>query len=194
MKRTPQAFSCSLLLAAFIPLLAIAAGADDDVDLSVVHRIKHEAFRNSQVMDHMFSLSDRFGPRISGSPAYRAAAQWSADLLESWKLENAGLESWGVFGRGWSLDRYSAHMVEPVYAALPGIPGAWTAGTKGRVTAMVVAAHLYETEEDENVVNWDLDKLAASLPSGRPGGRKSDANYRNAAAGRRQKPSPHGRK
>ncbi len=163
MNRTRQAFSSSLLLGAFVFLLAIATFADDDVDLSVVHRIKHEAFRNSQVMDHMFSLSDRFGPRVTGSPAYRAAAQWSADVLESWKLEGAGLESWGEFGRGWSLDRYSAHMVKPVYANLPGIPGAWTGGTKGRVTAPVVAALLYETEEDENAVNWDLDKLAASF-------------------------------
>ncbi len=60
MKRTRQAFSGSLLLAALIHLLAISASAGDEVDLSVVHRIKHEAFRNSQVMNHMFSLSDRF--------------------------------------------------------------------------------------------------------------------------------------
>ena len=139
------------------------AHADDDVDLSVVHRIKNEAFRNSQVMDHMFFLSDRFGPRISGSPAYLASAQWAVDLLEGWGLRNAGLESWGEFGRGWSLERFSIHMVEPVYSRLAGIPGAWTAGTNGTVTASVVAAHLYETKEDGNAVQWDLEKRADSL-------------------------------
>ena len=140
-----------------------ASAAEDDVDLSVVHRIKHEAFRNSRVMNHMFNLSDRFGPRVSGSPAYQAAAQWLVELLANWKLENAALESWGEFGRGWSLDRYSAHMVKPSYAPLPGIPGAWTAGTNGSVTAPVVTAHLYETVEGQNAVRWDLDKLAASM-------------------------------
>jgi carboxypeptidase Q len=139
------------------------AHADDDVDLAIVHRIKNEAFRNSQVMDHMFFLSDRFGPRVSGSPAYRAAAEWAAGLLEQWGLRDASLEPWGEFGRGWSLERFSAHMVEPVYARLAGIPGAWTAGTNGTVTASVVAAHLYETEEDENAVRWDLEKRAESL-------------------------------
>jgi len=153
-----------LLVFAFVSYLAISpASADDDVDLAVVHRIKHEAFRNSQVMDHLFSLSDRFGPRVAGSPAFRAAAEWSIERLESWGLQEADLESWGEFGRGWSLDRYSVHMVKPVYAPLHGIPGAWTAGTQGRTTAPVVAAHLYETEEDENLVKWDLARLDDSF-------------------------------
>jgi hypothetical protein len=152
------------LLSLFVILFALSpAHAGDKVDLAVVHRIKNEAFRNSQVMDHMFFLSDRFGPRVSGSPAYRAAAEWAVGLLEGWGLRNAGLESWGEFGRGWSLERFSAHMVEPVYARLDGIPGAWTSGTNGTVTADVVAAHLYETEEDLNAVRWDLEKRAESL-------------------------------
>ena len=154
----------SLLTFALVSFFAIsAAGAEDDVDLSVVHRIKHEAFRNSQAMNHMFYLADRFGPRVSGSPAFRAAAEWAVDLLASWKLKDVGLESWGEFGRGWSLEHYSVHLLKPVYAPLPGIPGAWTAGTKGSVTGSVVAAHLYETEEDQNSVRWDLEKFATSL-------------------------------
>jgi len=156
--RTIRCLSLFAILFALSP-----ARANDDVDLAIVHRIKNEAFRNSQVMDHMFFLSDRFGPRVSGSPAYRASAQWAAGLLEEWGLRNAGLESWGEFGRGWSLEHFSAHMVEPVYSRLSGIPGAWTAGTNGVVTASVVAAHLYETEEDGNAVRWDLEKRADSL-------------------------------
>jgi carboxypeptidase Q len=152
------------LVVAIVHVFAISpAFAEEDVDLSVVHRIKHEAFRNSQAMNHMLNLSDRFGPRVTGSPAYRAAAEWARDLLSSWDLAEPALESWGEFGRGWSLERYSAHMVKPIYAHLPGIPGAWVGATPGSVTAPVVAAHLYETVEEENAVQWDLDKLAASM-------------------------------
>ncbi len=143
--------------------LVNSVAAEEDVDLSVVHRIKDEAFRNSKVMDHMFNLSDRFGARVSGSPAYREAAEWSVDLLESWDLQEARLESWGEFGRGWSLDRYSAHMIKPTYANLPGIPGAWTAGTDGPINAEVIVAHLYETDEERQAVRWDLSKRAASF-------------------------------
>ena len=38
---------------------AASAMAEERVDLAVVHAIKHEAFRNSQVMDHLFHLTDR---------------------------------------------------------------------------------------------------------------------------------------
>ena len=154
-------FRLSTLAAVLVhTFLVTSVTAEEDVDLSVVHRIKDEAFRNSKVMDHMFNLSDRFGPRVSGSPAYREAAEWSVDLLESWGLQEAGLESWGEFGRGWSLDRYSAHMTKPTYAHLSGIPGAWTAGTDGLVNAEVMVAHLYETDEERQAVRWDLSKRA----------------------------------
>jgi hypothetical protein len=45
-----------VLLAAGLSLCLAYGG--DDVDLNVVHRIKAEAFNNSQVMDHLFYLTD----------------------------------------------------------------------------------------------------------------------------------------
>ena len=44
------------------------------------------------------------------------------------------------FGKGWSLVRFSAHMVEPQVQPLIGFPKAWSSGTKGEVTADVVRA------------------------------------------------------
>src|SRR5258708_3382638 len=55
--------------AAGVPLLLFAA---EKVDLSVINRIKTEAFENSKVMDHMFYLTDVNGPRLTGSPNYNA--------------------------------------------------------------------------------------------------------------------------
>ena len=51
----------ALLLSAVL-LLA----AQEPVDLSIVHRIKTEAFENSKVMDHLFYLTDVHGPRLTG--------------------------------------------------------------------------------------------------------------------------------
>ena len=34
-----------------------------------------EAFENSQVMDHLFYLTDVYGPRMTGTPANKAAAE-----------------------------------------------------------------------------------------------------------------------
>jgi hypothetical protein len=58
-------------------------------------------------------LTDVLGPRLTGSPGYRKAAEWSRQQLESWGLANAHLESW-PFGRGWSFERCSAHIVSPL--------------------------------------------------------------------------------
>ena len=45
------------------------SGHDKDaVDLAVVQRIKTEAFDHSQVMDTLSLLTDRYGPRLTGSP------------------------------------------------------------------------------------------------------------------------------
>ena len=58
------------------------------VDLSPLYRIKQEAFQNSQVMDHLFYLTDVYGPRLTGSPGYRQAAEWAAQAGVMLALEN----------------------------------------------------------------------------------------------------------
>lgn len=150
-----------LIAALGIVLLGRSAGFAEDVDLAVVHRIRAEAFERSKVMDHLFWLTDANGPRLSGSPGFRAAADWAVGTLKQWGAANAGLETWGSFGRGWSVSRFSAHMLEPAYAPLPGVPKAWTAGTKGPVAGAVVYAPLFTKEEPPSA--WDVDALAARI-------------------------------
>lgn len=133
-----------VLWAAFALPLAVWA---ENVDLSVVHRIKAEAFQNSKVMDYVFYLTDVHGPRLAGSPAYRAAAEWVVRMAKEMGLENPRLEKWGSLGRSWSFSRFSAHLVEPVEAPLIGFPLAWTEGTNGPVTGEAMLA-VIRTEED----------------------------------------------
>ena len=120
-----------LATAVSVPLLLVAA---DSVDLSIVHRIKAEAFDNSKVMDHMFYLTDVYGPRLTGSPNYKAAGDWAVSRLREYGLENVKEEKWGPFGRGWSNKHFEAAMVEPQYSPLIGFPLAWTSSTDGTVS------------------------------------------------------------
>jgi carboxypeptidase Q len=53
---------------ALVVALMLAAAPAAPSDLMVVHRIKVEATARSQVMDHLFWLSDANGPRLTGSP------------------------------------------------------------------------------------------------------------------------------
>lgn len=48
----------------------------------MIHRIKAEAFRSGKVMDHLFWLTDANGPRLTGSPGFRTAADWAVKALQ----------------------------------------------------------------------------------------------------------------
>ena len=84
-------------------------------------------------MDHVGWLSDVYGPRLTGSPGFKQAADWAVKRLGEWGLANAKTEKW-KFGKGWSLTRFQAHLLEPQRQPLIGYPKAWTPSTKGLVT------------------------------------------------------------
>ncbi len=122
---------------ALIPLLVVA---EEKVDLSIVNRIRSEAFSNSKVMDTMFYLTDVYGPRLANSPNYRAAGDWAVGRLKEYGLVNVREEKWGPFGREWQNKYYEGHMVEPQFSSLMAIPLAWTESTSGPVTGEPVLA------------------------------------------------------
>lgn len=93
---------------------------------TVLEKIKDEGMNRSQVMRTISMLTDVYGPRLTGSPQSRVAAEWTANQLTEWGLANANLETWGPFGRGWSLERSTIAMVEPNYAPLIGHTKAWS--------------------------------------------------------------------
>jgi carboxypeptidase Q len=143
--------------------LAWPIAAEEKVDLATIHRIKEEAFKDSKVMDHLFYLTDVNGPRLTNSPGQRAAADWAVKSLKSWGIDGARLETWGKFGRGWSLSRFAMSLREPTYAPLPGIPLAWSSGTKGMVSGDAVFAPLFTAQELERSEHRDPAKLAARI-------------------------------
>src|ERR1035438_9194765 len=129
-----------------ISLLAIAARAQEKVDLAVIQRIKQEAFQNSKVMDHLFWLTDVYGPRLTGSPGFVAAANFAVSRLKGYGIDNAATETWGKFGRSWRLAKFSISLQEPEYAVLIGFPLAWSANTNGPLVAEPVLAPLTLTD------------------------------------------------
>ncbi len=132
-----------------------------DADLHVIHRIKHEAFERSQVMDYLHIIADEHGPRLSGSPEYREAAELSLKLFQTAGIEDAKLEPWGTFGRGWSWTRIGVQMLAPQQTTLSAFPADWSGGTDGPVSGDVVFAPLWE--EDERPATVDLVKRAEQI-------------------------------
>jgi hypothetical protein len=155
-----NARACALVLMLLAPE---ATRAQERVDLETIHRIKRAAFQDSKVMDHLFYLTDMNGPRLTGSPGFAAAADWSVRSLKSWGLTTARTEPWGTFGRGWAATRFSAHLLEPAYAPLAGVPMAWSGGTRGPVAAAIVAAPLFTADERRRGEDYDIPTLQARI-------------------------------
>ena len=176
-----------LFALAVLPALPSAL-AEERVDLDVIQKIKTEAFDNSQVMEHMFYLSEVHGPRLTNSRGFFSAADWAAKRLGEWGIP-ANLEKWTYGGRGWNITRFSAHLIEPQYAPLIGFPLAWSTGTNGPVTAEVVMATLSNEKDLQDnkgklkgkiVLQGPARELAMSMqPMGR---RLSDADLADRAA------------
>jgi hypothetical protein len=103
-----------------------------------IEKIKDEGMKRSQVMQTLSYLSDVIGPRLTASPGMKRANDWTRDQLTKWGLQNAHLEAWGPFGRGWTLKRFSAQVTEPLTIPLIAYPKAWSPGLTEPVTADVV--------------------------------------------------------
>ena len=122
-------------------LCSLSVGAQEEAKtLEVIHKIKTEAFDNSQVMDTLSYLTDVYGPRLTASAEFNEAAQWTVNRLKSYGLSDVKEEAWGPFGRSWSIESYTLDMLSPRYSHLVAAPLAWSASTNGVVKGEVMLA------------------------------------------------------
>ncbi|MEP6569452.1 MAG: M20/M25/M40 family metallo-hydrolase [Acidobacteriota bacterium] len=124
-----------------------------------IERIKDEGLNRSQVMQTLSYLSDVIGPRLTASPGMKRSNEWTRDQLTKWGLQNAHLEAWGPFGRGWTLKRFSAQVSEPLNIPLIAYPKAWSPATAGPLTADVV----YVDAKDEADLQRFKGKLKGAI-------------------------------
>jgi hypothetical protein len=105
------------------------------VNEDFLQRIRKEESEHSQIMKTMHMLADVYGPRLTGSPNHKRAAEWAIRQMQSWGLENAHLEPWNFGHPGWLNERLIAHIISPVKDVLVCEVLAWTPSTKGSVKA-----------------------------------------------------------
>ena len=124
----------------FIAALTVTAlvampTAQTALDPQINDKIRQEEAQNSQVMKTLHYLTDVYGPRVTGSPNHKAAAQWAVDTMTTWGMQNGKLEPWDFGFPGWVNERLSVHAIAPFKDALVVEALAWTPGTNGAVTA-----------------------------------------------------------
>jgi carboxypeptidase Q len=120
---------CLIGVLCSLPLLA------QTPDKDLLERIRKEETANSQIMKTMHMLADVYGPRLTGSPNHKHAAEWALKQMTAWGLSNAHLEAWDFKHPGWLNERLTAHIVAPVKDVLSCEVLAWTPSTRGPVRA-----------------------------------------------------------
>jgi hypothetical protein len=137
-KLTAFVLAFSIFSGSTAVLAQSAAPAVYTAPKETIDRIKDEGMNRSQVMQTLSYMTDVIGGRLTGSPSMKRANDWTRDKMKEWGMQNAHLESWGPFGRGWSLRKFSANIVEPEYVPVNAYPSAWSPSTKGAVSTEVV--------------------------------------------------------
>src|SRR3989441_9215037 len=89
-----------------------------------------EALNRSQVMRHLQALADVIGPRLTGSPAARAANDWTMRKFQEYGLA-VQLEQWNFGGR-WERGALSVRMTAPRVHDVIAASWAWAPGSNGR--------------------------------------------------------------
>jgi carboxypeptidase Q len=136
-----KALACLLVFVLTVTGAIPQTGAQvmpEKIDLEAINKIKDEESKHSQVMEMVGYLTDVTGPRLTGSPNLKKAQQYAIDRMREWGIVNAHTEAWGPFGRGWSLEGFTANMIAPTFGSLIAYPKAWSPGTNGTVRGEVV--------------------------------------------------------
>jgi len=144
-------------------LINAIAQAQEPIDRDMIAKIKDEGLNHSQVEETFTHFTEDIGPRLTGSPAHKQAAEWARDKLKDWGLNDAHLEPF-EFGRGWTMDRLTLEMVEPRYLPLSGFAEAWSPSMAGEVTA----APVYIGDRNEQAIQQMQTKLKGAIVLSQP--------------------------
>ncbi len=104
------------------------------IDAEINAKIRKEGMESPHAMRTLHTLTDVYGPRLTGSPNLKNAGEWVVKKMTEWGFENAHLEPWDFGKPGWLNERLTAHITAPVKDHLVCEVLAWTPSTNGTVT------------------------------------------------------------
>ena len=125
-----------------------AQPAVETIDLAAITRIRDEGINHSHIMDYASGLFDGIGPRLTASPDFVKAEEWSLQQLRRMGASNVHTESWGDFGMGWQQIGTSVQMTAPSTATVLAQATPWSPATSGEVTAEIISVPTLKEEKD----------------------------------------------
>ena len=90
--------------------------------------IAGRVFEGGHTMQYLTDLTDKFGPRLTGSPNYNAAAQWAADQFRAMGIKDVRLEPLHL-AHTWKRGTATGHILTPEVRLLHIEPLGWSPAT-----------------------------------------------------------------
>ncbi len=120
----------------------------ENVDLTMVYKIKQEGTINSKIEDLVFGLIDLTGSRLTGSTGGNMGNEWAKKKMEELGFQNVRVEEARDFTRGgWDNLKTYAAMTSPYYTNFACTPVAWTGSTNGPVKGEVILLAVTDTSD-----------------------------------------------
>src|SRR5215471_5129431 len=112
---------------------------------------------HSELMDNLEYLSDRVGPRLTGSARLKQANDWTAEMFKKYGLTNVHLEAYTI-PHAWTRGKAEARIISPTEHAREG-------ARAGGVLRCKDARRLREIPRQVARSDRDLPEAAAAFPA-----------------------------
>jgi carboxypeptidase Q len=122
-----------------------------EMDRKILDRVKAD---EGELKTNLSYLTDRIGPRLTGSAKMDQASHWTEEQFKAAGLSNAHLEPWTI-EKAWTRGAANGRVVSPVEQQLSLETNGWSGNTNGTVRARVVGIKAEKLE--------DLDQYKGKL-------------------------------
>ncbi len=122
-----------------------------EMDTKILEQVKSD---QAELKSNMKYLTDRIGPRLTGSPQLDRASHWMLERFKELGLSNAHLEPWTI-ANSWTRGPATGRILAPTEAALTMATVGWSPSTNGTIRGAVMGLAYDKLE--------DLDKYRGKL-------------------------------
>jgi carboxypeptidase Q len=122
-----------------------------EMDTKILDQVKSG---QAELKSNIKYLTDRIGPRLTGSPQLDRASHWTLERFKEIGLSNAHLEPWTI-ANSWTRGPATGRILSPTEAILTMATAGWSPSTSGAVRGAVLGLAYDKLE--------DLDKYRGKL-------------------------------
>jgi len=122
-----------------------------EMDTKILEQVKSD---QAELKSNMKYLTDRIGPRLTGSPQLDRASHWMLERFKELGLSNAHLEPWTI-ANSWTRGPATGRILAPTEVTLTMATAGWSPSTNGTIRGAVMGLAYDKLE--------DLDKYRGKL-------------------------------